>query len=87
MKEYVGIAVSINFGTEGEEKFISYVGLNVEQKKDVVQVDEENYLETLEVPSLEGLRFMREDETLGPEGQTEFRSAVEKVQGSEHCPC
>ena len=69
---------SFNFGSEGSEMF-RYVGMNMTQTGHSIVIDQDHYVQGLELPDMsitEGLKF---DDLLCSEGQTMFRGCVAKI--------
>ena len=66
------------FGSEEKESF-RYVGLNVNQEHGFIEVDQDHYVEALEVPDLKHIKTKQGSDILDEEGQTEFRSLVAKI--------
>lgn len=64
------------FGKEEKEEF-RYVGMQVKQKKDGIVVNQDHYIEMMDVPDV----ILTEDnsEVLEEEGQTDFRGLVGKI--------
>ena len=69
---------AFKFGTEETEKF-RYVGMNMTQKGDGIHIDQDHYIEALELPDMDVAKGFKAEEVLNEEGQTEFRSCVAKV--------
>ena len=68
---------AFKFGSEEEEEF-RYVGMKITQFDDKIVVDYDHYLNTIEVPDVKD--FDAEcGKLLCPEGQTEYRSVVAKL--------
>ena len=69
---------AFNFGSEGSERF-RYVGMNMTQTGHSIIIDQDHYVQGLELPDMsiaEGLKF---DNLLCSEGQTMFRGCVAKI--------
>ena len=68
------------FGSE-ETECIRYVGLNVSQNHEYIDVDQDHYVEALEIPDLKSLRLSEGSlsQIMDEEGQTDFRSTVPKI--------
>ena len=67
------------FGSEEKECF-RYVGLNVSQNHEYIDVDQDHYIEALEVPDLKTFRLEGSlSQIMDEEGQTDFRSIVAKI--------
>ena len=67
-----------SFGTEEEEIF-RYVGMNVKRLNDGISVDQDHYIEALQVPDLKKVNMKDISETLDEQGQSSYRSAVGKI--------
>ena len=65
-------------GKEEETEF-DYIGLHVVKKGDSVIVNQDSYLQALEVPDLTDLRMLKGEELLSEEYQTLFRELVGKI--------
>ena len=74
---------SFKFGSEENLEF-RYVGLNIKQSKDIIVIDQNHYVESLELPDMEVCENIGTHELMDKEGQTEFRSAVGKVAHVGH---
>ena len=66
------------FGSEEEDSF-RYIGMNIQQCNDHIRVDQNHYVQALDIPSLDEIRNVNEDELMDADGQTEFRSLVAKI--------
>ena len=66
------------FGREEEGEF-RFVGLNVKQEKDSIEIHQDQYVDNLIVPTLEGYDDADEHDLLSEEDQAEFRTAVGKI--------
>ena len=62
-------------GSEEVSEF-RYVGMQIKQHGSVIKINQDHYLETLEVPADP---TGEDEQQLGPEGQEEFRSLVGKI--------
>ena len=61
-----------------------YVGLDMTQTEDGIEVDNNHYVAVLELPDLEFTKHLKNDEMMHPEGQTEFRSVIGKLTSLAH---
>ena len=67
---------AFKFGSEGEVEF-RYVGMNIKQSKVGIVVDQDHYVDNLEIPKVD---YKVEDEDLlDLEGQTKFRGIIGKL--------
>ena len=64
------------FGSEEEGEF-RYVGMQVKQGLDGILVDQNHYLDTVEIPETD--HDKPDDELLGEDGQSDFRGIVGKI--------
>ena len=67
---------AFKFGSEGEVEF-RYVGMNIKQSEVGIVVDQDHYVDNLEVPKVEFK--INDDELLDHEEQTKFRGIVGKL--------
>ena len=56
-----------------------YVGMNMIQKKNGIVINQDHYVESLELPDMQVAANMKSDDVLCPEGQAEFRGCVAKI--------
>ena len=68
---------AFKFGSEEEEEF-RYIGMNVIQQKDGIQIDFKHYIEAVEIPEIDEFEVCDKG-LLDDEGQTVFRSIVAKI--------
>ena len=68
---------AFKFGSEGEVEF-RYVGMNIKQTKGGIEVDQDHYVEGLEIPKV-GFSIDDDEEELNIEGQATFRGIVGKL--------
>ena len=66
------------FGREEEGDF-RFVGLHVKQDKNSIVIDQDQYVDSLSVPTLVGYDKADDQELLSKEDQGEFRTAVGKI--------
>ena len=67
------------FGSHEDTEF-RYVGINFRQLQDgSIQMDQDHYVEALEGPDMDTVANISMEETMGDDGQKEFRSAVAKL--------
>ena len=64
------------FGREDEEDFF-YVGLHVQQLQDTIIVDQDSYVDSLEIPEFSGGHDLHA--ILDEEGQAAFRAVVGRI--------
>ena len=69
---------SFVFSEEESERF-RYIGMNMVQEKNGITVDQNHYIQLLEVPDLQSVANLKMDDTLDADGQTEFRGWVAKI--------
>ena len=74
---------SFKFGSEENVEF-KYLGLNISQTSDEIVIDQNHYVEALEVPDIEVGLEVANDEVMNKDGQTEFRSVVGKLTHAGH---
>ena len=74
---------SFKFGSEENLEF-RYVVLDIKQSKDIIVIDQDHYVKSLELPDMEVCENIGTHELMDKEGQTEFRSAVGKVAHVGH---
>ena len=67
---------TFKFGSEGEIEF-KYVGMHIKQKEDAIEIDQDHYLESLDIPKLDSR--IDDEEMLNFEGQSQFRGLVGKL--------
>ena len=77
-KVMIPLKQKLKFGSEEEENF-RYVGLNMKQTNDGIEVDQDHYVEALEVLDMKEANNLKVDELLLTAGQSEFRSVVGKL--------
>ena len=53
--------------------------LNITQTKEMISINQDQYVEALEGPDMEGCEHEAIEEVIGQEGQTEFRSIKGKL--------
>ena len=71
------------FGNEESLDF-KYVGLNMVQYEEGIEVDNNHYVAAMELPNMDLVKQAENDEVMNPDGQTEFRSAVGKLTSLAH---
>lgn len=69
---------SIKFGSEETLEF-RYVGLNFDQYEEGIKVNNDHYVEALELPDMDLVKNIKIEDVMDMEGQTEFRSVVGKL--------
>ena len=69
---------AFEFSDEEVLKF-RYVGLNMIQKRNGIFINQDHYIESLELPDMQVAVNMKTDDILCPEGQAEFRGCVAKI--------
>ena len=69
---------SFNFGSEGSEMF-RYVGMNMTQTGHSIIIDQDHYVQGLELPEMSITEGLNYDDQLCSEGQTIFRGCVAKI--------
>ena len=69
---------TFDFSDEEIQKF-RYVGMNMIQNKEGVIINQDHYIESLELPDMSVAVNLKSDDILCPEGQAEFRGSVAKV--------
>ena len=69
---------AFKFGSEEESEF-RYVGINFDQYDQGIIVDHDRYIMALESPDMDLVKNINTSDTMGEEGQTEFRSVVAKL--------
>ena len=67
--------------TFSEEESVSfrYIGMNMIQENDGILVDQDHYIQLLELPDLQSCAGLKVDDVLDVDGQIEFRGWVAKV--------
>jgi hypothetical protein len=71
------------FGSEEELEF-RYVGMNIVQYDQGIEVNNNHYIEAMELPEMELVGCIKLDDVMGGEGQTEFRSVIGKLTSLAH---
>ena len=56
-----------------------YVGMNMIQKGNGITINQDHYIESLELPDMQVAVNLKSDDVLCPEGQAEFRGCVAKI--------
>ena len=74
---------AFKFGSEEELDF-RYVGLNIVQFKEGIKVDNNHYVQAMELPHMELVKNINLDTVMNNEGQTEFRSVMGKLTALAH---
>ena len=74
---------AFKFGSEEELDF-RYVGLNIVQFKEGIKVDNNHYVQAMELPNMELVKNINLDTVMNNEGQTEFRSVMGKLTALAH---
>ena len=69
---------AFNFGSEGSQMF-RYVGMNMVQSEKSIVIDQDHYVQGLELPDMTIAEELKCDELLCAEGQTVFRGSVAKI--------
>ena len=67
---------TFKFGSEGEIEF-KYVGMHIKQKEEAIEIDQDHYLQSLDIPKLDSR--IDDEEMLNFEGQSHFRGLVGKL--------
>ena len=66
------------FGSEEESAFL-YVGMQVKQNTNSITVSLDHYVENIEVPALDSIDELQNDEIVDEDSQADFRSMVGKL--------
>ena len=74
---------AFKFGSEEELDF-RYVGLNIVQYREGIKVDNNHYVQAMELPNMELVKNINLDTVMNSEGQTEFRSVMGKLTALAH---
>ena len=69
---------TFKFGSEEQEAF-RYIGLNMRNDVMGICLDQNHYLQSMEVPDLEDLETLNDSQILNEDGQNNFRSFVAKL--------
>ena len=72
------VKAAFEFSDEETMNF-RYVGMNMIQKKNGITINQDHYIESLEMPDMQVAVDMKSDDILCPEGQAEFRGCVAKI--------
>ena len=75
-EKMIALKQMFKFGSEEELEF-RYVGMHIKQNKEGIMVDQDHYLEGLEIPKVDYKE--KDEETLSDEDQTKFRGLVGKL--------
>ena len=78
-----GMKKSFEFGSEEEQEF-RYVGMNIVQYDQGIEMDNNHYIDALELPNMEVVKHLTVDQMMESAGQTEFRSVVGKLTSLAH---
>ena len=74
---------TFKFGSEEELEF-RYVGMNIVQCEEGFMMDNNHYVQALELPCMEVAKNLRMEELMDHKGQTEFWSAIGKLTALAH---
>ena len=66
------------FGQEEEGEF-KYIGLHVRQERDCIVIDQDQYVDGLEIPEVLGLEDYENNDILNEDHQGEYRAVVGKI--------
>jgi hypothetical protein len=72
------IKESFTFAEEESERF-RYIGMNMVQNNHGIFVNQDHYIQSLELPDMSSAKDLECDDILCNEGQAEFRSCVAKI--------
>ena len=78
-----GMKKSFEFGSEEEQEF-RYVGMNIVQYDQGIEMNNNHYIDALELPNMEVAKHLTVDQMMESAGQTEFRSVVGKLTSLAH---
>ena len=65
--------------SEEEVSNFRYVGMNMIQNVDGIMINQDHYIESLELPDMQVAVNLKTNDVLCPEGQAEFRGCVAKI--------
>ena len=74
---------AFKFGSEEEVEF-RYVGLHIVQYEEGIVIDTDHYVQAMDLPDMELVKFLKVNEVMCSDGQTEFRSVVGKLASLAH---
>jgi hypothetical protein len=69
---------AFEFSDEEISRF-RYVGMNMIQQQDGIVINQDHYVDSLELPDMQMAQHLKAEDVLCPEGQSEFRACVAKI--------
>ena len=69
---------SFEFSEEESERF-RYVGMNMVQDNEGIMINQDHYIQSLDLPDMEAVESLKIDDVLDVEGQADFRGWVAKL--------